>query len=464
MAVQQMLLGVSPGGEEYWIVSDGSMDTSDNIDWRYLHVDGSGNTYVYGDLVDNNTSPQYYTHVGLNKYDAKGNNTFYKRYQYSPQAQTAKGLGVLSNGNFILGINCSYTTGGMTAVSSSGVKSWEKNYASGNANNFKRLQTLMVSSSNRIIGVEVGASTGNKDLKFWEVNSSGSFVNDWELSTYGSGSGSNYGATHNCGTFDSSGNYYLAGRVGGSSQYNSWGWVCKFNSSNQLQWNNKIGSNGSYHLHTFNDMVVDSSGNVYLCGSTRTYHTLGWVVKYNSSGVLQWQKLLDHPSGVGNNVNLYAMDLSDDEAYIVVGGSVDVYGNVPLWSKISTAGTWQWTRYLRDMENNHTDHLRCLKVKGDNIYWAGQQYIGSSKYHGYVVKVPYDGSCTGTYGPNNCFQYGSYTTALTNTSYSFDPITHNGNPWPVNSVSSYTMFAPTNSLSTDTPNWSDQRVARNICS
>ena len=36
---------------------------------------------------------------------------------------------------------------------------------------------------------------------------------------------------HKALTFDSSGNFYMAGRRGGTSTYNSWGWICKFNTS-----------------------------------------------------------------------------------------------------------------------------------------------------------------------------------------------------------------------------------------
>ena len=59
MAIQQIMLGVSPGGEKYWIVTDGSMDTSDNIFYTHMHVDSGGNVYTYGNVVDNNTNPQY---------------------------------------------------------------------------------------------------------------------------------------------------------------------------------------------------------------------------------------------------------------------------------------------------------------------------------------------------------------------------------------------------------------------
>ena len=465
--MQQIMLGVNPGGEKYWIVADGSNTTSDNLDYRYIDVNSSGDVYVFGNVLKSDYSFRSYT--GLHKYDKDGTNTYYKRYRYGTRSGSACGMGTLTNGQFIVGnYSGNYQTAGLGYVDAvAGGMGWQKNYASGNNQNIKALARMCVSNNNRTMGVEDGPGTGNKDIKIWEVGASGGLTNDWEMSTYSSGSGSNYGATHRALTFDSSGNFYMAGRIGGTNLYNSWGWVCKFNSSMQLQWNKKLGANGSYELHNFDDIVVDSSGNVYLAGETRSGPTLGLVVKYNSSGVLQWQKQLDHSSfsGSGSNLSLYGIDLDDDEDYIYVCGSQDGWGTHPMWAKIAVDGTYQWSRYLRDMDGNHSDKVRCIKVKGDNLYMGGNWYIGSSKYHGLVVKLPADGSCTGDYGPSNCFRYSSYTNPFNNLSLTDTAITHNGNPWYVGAPSgTYAMWTPPNTMVTDSVSWSEMKVAKDICS
>jgi hypothetical protein len=469
--MQQIMLGVSPGGEKYWIVADGSNTTSDNLDYRYIDVNSSGDVYVLGNVLKSDYSFRSYT--GFHKYDKNGTNTYYKRYRWNGSANpsgSACGMGTLTNGEFIVGNfsgSNAYVAGLGYVSASNGAMGWQKNYCQTHSNTSGSvLARMCVSHNNRIIGAEAGTSSGNKDIKFWEVTATGGLQGDWELSTYGPGSGSNYGATHRALTVDSSGNFYMAGRYGGTSTYNSWAWVCKFNSSMQLQWNKKLGRNGSYELHNFDDIVVDSSGNVYLAGETRSGPTLGLVVKYNSSGVLQWQKELDHSSfsGSGSNLSLHGIDLDDDEDYIYVCGSQDGWGTHPMWAKIAVDGTYQWSRYFRDMDGNHSDKVRCIKVKGDNLYMGGNWYVGSSKYHGLVVKLPADGSCTGDYGPNNCFKYDSYTNPFNNLSLTDTAILRNGNPWPVNNVSGRQMSNPPQTLGTDTVGWSEMKVAKDICS
>jgi hypothetical protein len=470
--IQQIMLGVSPGGEKYWIVADGSNTTSDNLDYRYIDVNSSGDVYVLGTVAKSDYSHRNYT--GFHKYDKDGTNTYYKRYRWSGSANpsgSACGMGTLTNGEFIVGNysgSNTYVAGLGYVSASSGAMGWQKNFCQPHSNTSGHaLERMCVSNNNRIVGVEAGAGTGNKDIKFWEVGATGGLTNDWEISTRSSGSGSNYGCTHRALTFDSSGNFYMAGRRGGTSTYNSWGWICKFNTSMQLQWNRELGRNGSYELHAFNDIVVDSSGNVYLAGETRSGPTLGMVVKYNSSGVLQWQKELDHSStsGSGNNLSLFGIDLDDDEDYIYVCGSQDGWGTHPMWAKIAVDGTYQWSRYLRDMSGNHADRVRCIKVKGDNLYLGGNWYIGSSKYHGLVMKLPADGSCTGYYGPSNTFFYSDYVNPLNNLSLTDQGLLHNGSPWYVGAPSAtFQMSTPPQTLGTDTVGWSEMKVAKDICS
>ena len=458
MAIQQIMLGVSPGGEKYWIVTDGSMDTSDNIFYTHMHVDSGGNVYTYGNVVDNNTNPQYYNHVCFHKYDKDGTNLFYKRYQHNTSEQTSQGIGVLTNGQILLACNNSNPNSGSTFLVSStnGAKQWEKQYGTSATANRKRPRALAVSSSNKILYVQDGPYTGNGDVYIWQPNASGTMIDDWKLATTSAGGPSNWAADPRCAAFDSAGNFYIAGSRGGSGSYNRWGMLIKFDSNMALQWTKVIGQNGSYQIHTFDDIAIDSNDDIILSGSTRpSSPTYGWVVKVNGSGTIQWQKKLDHASGGGNNIELFAVDVDDNDD-IYVGGSSDGWGKTPLWAKISSNGTHQWTRYLRDTASNSQNHLRCLKVKDDNIYWGGQNYIGSSIYHGYVAKVPKDGSGTGSYGPNSVFAYQSWTTPWSSTSYG-----ENFLSWSVSSVTGYNLFTQ-NGMTTDSPNWSEQRVAKDF--
>ena len=101
---------------------------------------------------------------------------------------------------------------------------------------------------------------------------------------------------------DISGNVYLAGgtnggRDGNTNAGNTDLFVVKYNSSGTKQWTRQLGSSSDDYA---NGIVTDSSGSVYISGTT--YGGLDgntsagnadlFVVKYNSSGTKQWTKQL----------------------------------------------------------------------------------------------------------------------------------------------------------------------------
>ena len=99
---------------------------------------------------------------------------------------------------------------------------------------------------------------------------------------------------------DSSGNVYVAGGTNGGLDGNTNAgntdlFVVKYNSSGTKQWTRQLGSSSR---DSANDVATDSSGNIYVTGTT--YWELDgntsagkadlFVVKYNSSGTWQWTK------------------------------------------------------------------------------------------------------------------------------------------------------------------------------
>ena len=106
---------------------------------------------------------------------------------------------------------------------------------------------------------------------------------------------------------DSSGNVYVAGYTGGGLDGNSSEggndlFVIKYNSSGTKQWTKQLGTSSDDKA---NGVATDSSGNVYVAGSTQGgldgNSSAGgydlFVVKYNSSGTKQWTKQLGTSSG-----------------------------------------------------------------------------------------------------------------------------------------------------------------------
>lgn len=95
---------------------------------------------------------------------------------------------------------------------------------------------------------------------------------------------------------DSSGNIYLSGSATGGEQ----GLVAvKINSSNAVTWAKRTYS-GSGNTYQGGGVAVDSSGNVYVCGSATIDGApyKGIINKYNSSGILQWSQTLSSASAI----------------------------------------------------------------------------------------------------------------------------------------------------------------------
>ena len=131
---------------------------------------------------------------------------------------------------------------------------------------------------------------------------------------------------------DLSGNVYAYADVGPSLQ------LIKYNSSGVLQWQRKLTSASSIDLSFLSSqwLQIDSAGNLYLLIDHGTTTREVIVVKYNSSGVLQWQKKYTRAS-----VALTARDLSidsSDNLYVGMG-----YGSLGSFSyslrKMSPAGS-----------------------------------------------------------------------------------------------------------------------------
>jgi len=95
---------------------------------------------------------------------------------------------------------------------------------------------------------------------------------------------------------DSSGNSYLVGTGTGTCT------IMKVNTSGTLQWARKLVPASSYGGKP-HQVIVGGDGFIYICGtvplSVYNYY-IGWIAKYNSSGVLQWQReIANSTAGVG---------------------------------------------------------------------------------------------------------------------------------------------------------------------
>lgn len=186
-----------------------------------------------------------------------------------------------------------------------------------------------------------------------------SYTNVWQRSIGGQSSSRGYHQV-----VDSSGNTYNLGRINNGSGNHIF--IAKYNSSGTVQWQRTLGgAPGTTYTATPGEIVLDSAGNVYCSG----YHNVAGnnravLAKYNNSGVLQWQRYLQGPS----TTELNGITLDSDNNIIGVGGYYNAPSNDVFALKVpndgSLTGTYgNWTygvETLTDASVNYTSNTQSL--------------------------------------------------------------------------------------------------------
>lgn len=182
---------------------------------------------------------------------------------------------------------------------------------------------------------------------------------------------------------DSAGNVVISGYTSPSGAVP--GWVAKFNSGYVLQWQRKQSLTARFIVSGFG---LDSSDNIYALGSgyVTASPNLPHLFKYNASGTLQWQRKLtsaDDSNSLGIVVNS-----SGDSFICILVLPATAYG---LVAKYDTSGALQWQRKLSGAFR--VAYSSIAQAHDGGVILAGSMYDGGSAIsnsRGIVVK--YDAS------------------------------------------------------------------------
>lgn len=220
-------------------------------------------------------------------------------------------------------------------------------------------------------GNSVATDSENNSYVFGNTDSTGAGSADLLLAKYDSAGavqwqkilGDTGNDNGNFVTVDASDNVYVIGSVSPPG-FGFRFFVAKYNSSGVLQWQRLLQADQGWGI------ITDASGNVYCAGYT-TLEGLGsrelFIAKYDSSGAIQWRKLL----GDAFSNRAYAIAI-DSASNLYVCGEHDSRtptGDDALIAKYDSSGTIQWQRVLG---GNGNDTARAIAIdSSDNAYILG---------------------------------------------------------------------------------------------
>ena len=191
---------------------------------------------------------------------------------------------------------------------------------------------------------------------------------------------------------DSASNLYLTGNL----LSNDSAFLIKYNSSGTLQWQRKM-SISTFFVKAYS-LAIDSSNNIVVSGQYSTSSTTpSFVIKYNSSGTLQWQRGFTGPTSATNNLNYAGVD-SSGNVYLsgIYNGPSSL--NQAYVAKYNSAGTLQWQRFLVDSANLLSSSSAFVSDLNGNCYLTAYNayYSVLAKYNSagtiqWQRKITYDG-------------------------------------------------------------------------
>jgi uncharacterized delta-60 repeat protein len=383
MATKKKLLQAAAGAggaDSYWIALLGGSGTDEA---KAVAVDSSDNIIIAG----NTSSDGQGGHdVLIAKFDSSGT-LQWDRTLGDSSNDYAQGVAIDSSDNIIIaghGYFGGSWTGFVAKYNSSGVIQWQKKINTGSSDYIRK---CAVDSSDNIIvvGATSGTGAGSNDGLIVKYNSSGTV--QWKRLLGGSSSEVFYAVE-----VDSSDNIFVGGYTASDGAGNYDFLMAKYNSSGVLQFDKTLG--GSNQEFSQGGIAIDSSDNVIFSFYTNSVGAGNYdagIVKYNNSGVFQWDKIL---GGSGNDYYYNVAVDSSDNIYGFGWTASDGAGsNDFLLAKYNSSGVIQWQKNLGGTASEVGYSVTV--DSSDNIIIAGATTTGSEAL---IAKVPSDGSGDGTYG------------------------------------------------------------------
>jgi uncharacterized delta-60 repeat protein len=389
-----------------WIATLSSSNLEFSVYGEDVAIDSSGNVYVCG--------TQYGTgyNFQIAKYNSTGTLLWQKTMStvyYASSITVDSNDNVYVAGTVIIGTDEAY----IIKLDSSGNIQWQRTL--GGANSQQAQSVKVDSSGNVYIGGTAQNASSGYDLFIAKYDASGTLQWQRLLGLFGTSFNFGYDLA-----LDSSGNPHICGIETVSTRYRMF--VAKYDTSGVFQWQRRL--TGSDTDDRGQGVAVDSAGNVYMCGFSNSGGSPGSfnsiLAKYNSSGVLQWQRSL----GLGYPTQDYGYSVTvDSNDDVFISGSTNGFDTDKfLIAKYNSSGVLQWQRILgRNESISGIGAAYGYSIKVDNrssMYICGYIQDPNGKQRMLIAKLPADGTGIGGY------EVGGYTyryeeSTLTNSASTF---------------------------------------------
>jgi hypothetical protein len=319
-------------------------------------------------------------------------------------------------------------------VSSTGTNIIKVNAAAGTLTWQKQNATAQTRAGRNVAVNQTGLVTAGNYLAsqtgiYYVLDGSGNIQFQRQATSGGVGSG----LTSYPRGLDSSGNVH-----GSIPSFLSQFFLLKTNSSGTVQWQRQITRSGCDFYYE-GGTVVDTAGSLYVSGTGLNNGTGNWfpfIAKYNSSGSLQWQQTLNganfttkaiYSTGTGNlaaasnqqntdtrwvtslfnqstGAVIWQRELTGVTGIVARGVATDSDGNVYSLARVgvtelyiakyNSSGALQWQRRITMSGGGmfRPDEANIFVTDNLDFYVGFNHEIGS-----YCLRLPQDGSLTGTY-------------------------------------------------------------------
>jgi uncharacterized delta-60 repeat protein len=341
-----------------------------------IALDASGNVYVAGFTATSRTGLD----LLVLKYSTAGTLLWRQTYNgFANRDDVARVLRVDSGGSIYL---TGYSQGNgvgqnFDALSlkynPNGTLLWAQRYGgSGNDEAFG----LALDSSNNVYvtGYSFGNTSTDNDLIVLKYNQAGLALWAWRYN--GTGSRQDYGWGI---VVDSSGNAYVTGSTYSSSAAGFDLLVLKYNANGVFQWERKwngLGSKNDIGL----GIALDSSSNAYVTGTTYVSSTAGnniLTLKYNSSGVLQWSQAYGGSAGGYDEGRVVGADTAGNVTVMGFSTETGVGTDILTVRYAASNGAVRWTRRYDTARGNDYGNAMVVNAAG-TVYVTGTTYVGTT--------------------------------------------------------------------------------------